>query len=85
MNNEELIKRVEESLGAIRPYLEADGGDVKVLEIVDGRKVVLELLGACSSCSMSSMTMKAGIEEAIKKAIPQIEEVEAVNVTPLER
>ena len=83
MNNEELLQKVEASLSNIRPYLEADGGDVKVLEIIDGKKVVLELLGACSSCSMSSMTMKAGIEEAIKKAIPQIEEVEAVNMTPL--
>ncbi len=83
MNNEELLQKVETSLGNIRPFLEADGGDVKVLEIVDGKKVVLELLGACSSCSMSSMTMKAGIEEAIKKAVPEIEEVEAVNMTPL--
>lgn len=83
MTKEELIAKVDDSLVSIRPYLEADGGNVKVLDVVDGKKVILELLGACSSCSMSSMTMKAGIEEAIKKSIPQIEEVEAVNMTPL--
>lgn len=83
MSNEELLAKVDNALVSIRPFLEADGGDVKVLEIVDGKNVKVELLGACSSCSMSTMTMKAGIEEAIKKSVPEIESVEAVNVTPL--
>lgn len=79
-----LLEGIEASLDKIRPYLETDGGNVKVLEITEGMVLRLELLGACSSCSMSAMTMKAGIEEAIKKDFPQITGVEAVNLTPHE-
>lgn len=77
--NQELFNRVEEALKSIRPYLEADGGDVELLEVVDGNTAMLELKGACSTCSMSQMTMKAGIEETIKKAVPEITSVRAVN------
>ena len=76
-----MIERVENALEKIRPFLEADGGDVKVLEVTDDMIVRLELLGACESCPMSPMTMKAGIEEAIKKEIPEVRGVEAINVT----
>ncbi len=72
-----LFNRVEEALKSIRPYLEADGGDVELLEVVDGNTVMLELKGACSTCSMSHMTMKAGIEETIKRAVPEITSVQA--------
>lgn len=75
-----MIERVEAALEKIRPFLVADGGDVKVLEITKDLVVRLELLGACGSCPMSPMTMKAGVEEAIKKEIPEITGVEAVNV-----
>lgn len=75
-----MIERVEAALDKIRPFLVADGGDVKVLEITDDLVVRLELLGACGTCPMSPMTMKAGVEEAIKKEIPEITGVEAVNV-----
>jgi Fe-S cluster biogenesis protein NfuA len=78
--NQELFNRVEEALKSIRPYLEADGGDVELLEVVDGNTAMLELKGACSTCSMSQMTMKAGIEETIKKAVPEITTVRAVKV-----
>lgn len=78
-----LLESIEASLDKIRPYLETDGGNVKVLEITDDMVLWLELLGACSSCSMSAMTMKAGIEETIKKDFPEISSVEAVNLTPL--
>jgi len=81
--NTELIQRVETALDGIRPYLEADGGNVKVLEITDDMIVKLELLGACGSCPMSAMTLKAGVEESIKKAVPEIKEVIAVNMTPI--
>ena len=74
-----MIERVEEALEKIRPFLLADGGDVKVLEITDDGVVRLELLGACGTCPMSPMTMKAGVEEAIKREIPEITGVEAVN------
>jgi Fe-S cluster biogenesis protein NfuA len=76
----DLIKKVEEALEQIRPYLQADGGNVSLLEITDEKVVKLELLGACKSCSMSAMTLKAGIEESIKRVAPEITAVEAINV-----
>ena len=73
-----LFNKVEEALKSIRPYLEADGGDVELLKVVGGNTVMLELKGACSTCSMSHMTMKAGIEETIKRAVPEIISVQAI-------
>lgn len=77
----ELLEKVEKALNTIRPYLEADGGDVKVLEIDDNQNLVLELMGNCGSCPMSTMTMQAGVEEAIKREVPEIKSVHAVNIT----
>ncbi|MDH4058905.1 MAG: NifU family protein [Cyclobacteriaceae bacterium] len=76
-----ISQRIEDSLDSIRPYLEADGGNVKVLNISDDNIVKLEFLGACGSCPMSTMTFKAGVEEAIKKAVPEIKGIEVVNLT----
>lgn len=75
-----MMERIESALDSIRPYLEADGGNVKLLSIDEGNVAKLELLGACGSCPMSAMTLKAGVEEAIKRAVPQITKVEAINV-----
>ena len=72
-------QRIEDALNTIRPYLEADGGNVELLEITEDFVVKVELHGACKTCSMSAMTMKAGIEETIKRAVPEITKVEAVN------
>ena len=80
---DQLNQKVEAALNKIRPYLEADGGDVRIVSIEDG-VVQIELLGACGSCPMSTMTMKAGVEEAIIKAVPEIQSVEAINITPQE-
>ncbi len=77
----ELVGKIEQALDLIRPYLETDGGNVKVLEVTSDMIVKLELLGACGSCPMSTMTLKAGVEEAIKKAVPEIKGVEAINIT----
>ena len=77
----ELVERVEKALINIRPYLEADGGDVKVLGVDEDLNVQLELLGNCGSCPMSAMTLKAGVEEAIKREVPEINGVYAVNIT----
>ena len=74
------IDKIEIALDSIRPYLEADGGNVRVIELSDEMVLKLELLGTCSSCPMSTMTLKAAVEEAIKKAIPEILKVEAINV-----
>ena len=77
----DITKRIEEALDQIRPYLQADGGNVSLLEVTEDFIVKLELHGACKSCSMSMMTLKAGIEETIKRSVPEIKSVEAVNLT----
>jgi Fe-S cluster biogenesis protein NfuA len=76
----ELKARIEAALESLRPFLKADGGDVNLLEITDDKVVRIEFLGACKSCSMNVMTFKAGIEEAIRKAAPEVTSVEAVNM-----
>jgi Fe-S cluster biogenesis protein NfuA len=77
----ELLQRVEKSLDTMRPYLNDDGGNVEVVEITDDMIVRLKLIGACSTCPQSFMTMKAGIEEAVRRAVPEIKSVEAINLT----
>lgn len=76
--SESLLSRVETALESIRPYLHADGGDVRIVAITPENIVQLELQGNCSSCSMSVMTLKAGVEEAIRKAVPEIKGVVAI-------
>ena len=71
--------QIEEALDTIRPYLMADGGSVRLLNVTSDNVVELELLGACGSCPMSTMTLRAGIEQALKRSVPQISRVEAVN------
>ncbi len=78
-DNKELIKKVESVIDQIRPYLEADGGNIRFDSLTDDNIVMVELLGACGSCPMSQMTLKAGVEQAMKKAIPEIKAVEAIN------
>jgi Fe-S cluster biogenesis protein NfuA len=70
---------VLQALEQLRPFLEEDGGDMELVEITAENVVRLRLLGACKDCSMTEMTMKAGIEEAVKKAAPQIIRVEAID------
>jgi Fe-S cluster biogenesis protein NfuA len=79
-----LLNQVEAALDTIRPYLEADGGNVSVEEITPEGVVKLKLLGSCGSCPMSIMTLKAGIEQAIKKAVPEITAIEAINLTDID-
>ena len=75
----ELRRRIEESLDLIRPYLMADGGSVRVLNVTEDYVVELELMGACGTCPMSTMTLRAGIEQALKRTVPEVTRVEAVN------
>lgn len=79
-----LRDKIEEALNTIRPYLETDGGNVSIEEITDDNVVKLRLLGSCGSCPMSIMTLKAGIEQAVKKAVPEITSVEALNLTDID-
>jgi len=78
MMNEEIKQKIEIALNSMRPFLEADGGNVELVEVTEDMEVKLRLLGNCSNCSMSSMTMKAGIESGIKNAIPEVSKVTAV-------
>lgn len=83
MNKTEKIQKIESALEQIRPYLETDGGNVRVVDITDEGIVQVELLGSCGSCPMSVSTFKAGIEETILKAVEDIAGVEALNLTAI--
>jgi Fe-S cluster biogenesis protein NfuA len=79
----DLREKVEIALESMRPFLEADGGNVVIEEITEENVVRLRLLGACASCAMSIMTFKAGLEQAILKAVPEVSAVEALNLTDI--
>jgi Fe-S cluster biogenesis protein NfuA len=83
VNIDELAKKIEASLDSIRPYLKADGGNVKVNEITPEYVVKLEFVGACGNCSMSTMTFKAGVEAAIKRDAPEVKSIEVINLSPI--
>jgi Fe-S cluster biogenesis protein NfuA len=83
VNLDELTKKIEASLDSIRPYLKADGGNVKVNEITSEYVVKLEFVGTCGNCSMSTMTFKAGVEAAIKRDVPEIKGIEVINLIPI--
>lgn len=71
-------EKVEQALEAVRPFLQADGGDVKLLDVSDDGVVVVRLTGACAGCPSAGMTLKMGVEEAIKERVPEVNRVEAV-------
>lgn len=79
MNTEELTLSIEKALDEIRPFLNSDGGDITLIGIEEGKHVKVRLEGACTSCKINQMTLKAGVETTIKKYAPQIETV--VNIT----
>lgn len=74
-----LIEKVNVALNDIRPFLQVDGGNIEVVDITDDMVVQVKWLGMCENCSMSAMTMKAGVEQAIKTKLPEIKAVVAVN------
>ena len=71
-------EKVEECLGAIRPMLQADGGDVELVAVEDDGTVKVKLKGACGGCPMSRITLKRGIEARMKQVVPDVKSVEAV-------
>lgn len=79
MDQTEIVKRINDALEQIRPFLNDDGGDIELIEITDDLIVKVKFLGACKDCSMSSMTLKGGVEEAIKKALPEVKAVETID------
>ena len=76
----DLQQRIQSTLDELRPYLEADGVDIRLVEITDDLVVRIELLGACADCSMINMTLKGGVESALKKAAPEVTAIEAINL-----
>ncbi len=72
---QDLEKRVNEAIDMVRPYLVADGGDIQFMELTDDMVVKVQLLGACGSCPYSLQTLKNGVEQAVKKQIPEMKEV----------
>ncbi|MCS6823600.1 MAG: NifU family protein [Cytophagaceae bacterium] len=82
LTKQELIDKIENALNSIRPYMEADGGNVRVVDVSDEMVLKIELIGNCGSCPMSTMTLKAGVEEAIKKEVPEIKSVITINELP---
>jgi Fe-S cluster biogenesis protein NfuA len=72
---EEILK----ALDSIRPFLQADNGDVELVEVSEDGIVKVRFIGDCENCPMSTMTLRAGIERALLKAIPQIRRIESVN------
>jgi Fe-S cluster biogenesis protein NfuA len=78
MTKDELKQNVEKALDEIRPFLESDGGNITLIDILEDKHVKVRLEGACGSCSVNQMTLKAGVETTIKKYVPQIETVENI-------
>jgi Fe-S cluster biogenesis protein NfuA len=74
-----LQERVQEALDMIRPALQADGGDVELVEIAEGGIVRVRLQGACGGCPMASMTLQMGIERTLKQQVPEVTSVESVD------
>lgn len=77
---EEILKRVNASIELIRPYLQNDGGDISLVEVTTDNVVKVKLHGACGSCPYSIMTLKNGVEQSIRRDVPEIKEVVAVNL-----
>ncbi len=75
----DLLARINDSLNDIRPFLKVDGGNVEVVDVTEDNIVHVRWMGNCETCSMSAMTMKAGIEQAIRNKMPEIKGVIAIN------
>jgi Fe-S cluster biogenesis protein NfuA len=79
-NQEALRERIDRALEELRPFLRSDGGDITVMAVKEDLTVEVELQGACAHCAQAAMTMKAGVEEAVRRAVPEVTRVVAVNM-----
>ena len=75
ITDKKILDKIEVALQEIRPFLQDDGGDINFIELTDQWVVKVKLVGACSSCNISMMTLKNGVEVAIKRAVPEVKEV----------
>ena len=76
---DDLLKKVDLALEDLRPHLAVDGGNIEVVEITDERVAMIKWLGNCEACSMSAMTLRAGVEETLRSKVPEIQGVKPVN------
>ena len=79
-NKGQTLLKIEQAIEQLRPFMHADGGDIEFVELTDTGVVKVKLLGSCSDCSMSHMTLRAGLEEALKVAAPEVSMVEAIEL-----
>jgi Fe-S cluster biogenesis protein NfuA len=79
MDNQEIREKIAQTIDKVRPYLVADGGDIELKEITEDLTVKVELQGACGTCPFSMFTLKNGVEQALKKEVPEVKEVIATN------
>ncbi|GAB5550808.1 MAG: NifU family protein [Saprospiraceae bacterium] len=79
MDKQAILSKIDAALEDVRPHLKVDGGNVEVVDYTDDRIVMVKWLGTCQNCNMSTMTMKAGIEQAIRSKMPEIAGVKAIN------
>ncbi len=75
ITDKNILDKIEDALDKIRPYLEEDGGNISLVELTDDMVVKVKLMGSCQSCNVSMMTLKNGVEVAIKNALPEVKEV----------
>ncbi len=78
-NKEQILNRIEKGLELVRPYLQADGGDISLVELTDDLVVKVKMEGACGGCPFSVQTLKTGVEQAIRREAPEIKEVVSVD------
>ena len=74
-DSKRIINKIESALDEIRPYLRSDGGDISLVEVTDDYTVKVKLMGACETCHVSMMTLKNGVEVAVKNAVPKVKKV----------
>ena len=79
ITSKRILNKIEAALDEIRPYLKKDGGDIDLIEVSDDYVVKVKLLGACETCHVSMMTLKNGVETAVKNAVPKVKEVVEVS------
>ncbi len=77
-SREIILNNINTAINEVRPYLRADGGDVELIDLTPDNTVKVRLMGACDGCPFSVMTLKAGIEQAIRKKFPEMKALEAV-------
>ena len=79
MEKQDILEKIDRALDDVRPHLKVDGGNLEVVDYTEDKVFLVKWLGTCQSCNMSVMTMKAGLEQAIRSKLPEITGVRAIN------